>query len=65
MKKISKVEKAILEMNNFENYDTYRCSEHGIYQIRKDLTIEKHLCIYCKKANDKLSESEIKTLLLQ
>jgi hypothetical protein len=64
MKKLSKVEKTILQMNDNEKYDTYRCDEHGIYQIRKDVPEEDHKCVYCKKKHNKLSEEEIKKLLV-
>lgn len=63
MKKLTKVEKTILEMGDHEKYSTYRCPEHGIYQIRKDLPEEKHVCLYCKGKNKALSNEEIKQLL--
>jgi len=63
MKKLSKVEKTILQINDNDKYDTYRCEKHGIYQIRKDVPESDRKCLYCKKTHPKLSEEEIKQLL--
>ena len=63
MKTITKVEKAILEMGDHDKYNTYRCPEHGIYQIRKDKPEQEQVCLYCKKQNPALSLEEIKQLI--
>ena len=63
MKKLSKVERVILDMGDHDKYDTYRCEVHGIYQFRKDIPEEKRGCHYCKKQHKKLTEQEIKDLL--
>lgn len=63
MKKISKVEKTILQMNDRNKYDTYRCDEHGIYQIRKDVPESERKCLYCKKKHTKLTDEEIDELI--
>lgn len=63
MKRLTKVEKAMLEMGDSEKYNSYRCSEHGIYQIRKDQPEEKQVCVYCKGKNKLLSDEEIKELI--
>ena len=47
-KKFAKTEKVIIAMDNGENYNTYRCDEHGVFQKRKDVDDSK--CPYCKKA---------------
>ena len=54
----------MLQLNDRKEYDTYRCNEHGIYQIRKDVPVENHYCLYCKKQHSKLSEDDIQKLLL-
>jgi hypothetical protein len=64
MKKLSKLEKFLLQTSDNENYVTYRCDEHGIYQIRKDVPEEDHKCVFCKNKHNKLSEEEIKKLLV-
>jgi hypothetical protein len=35
MKKFNKVEKTIIAMSN-DDYETYTCSEHGVFQKKKD-----------------------------
>lgn len=63
MKKLTKVEKVMLQMNDTDNYNSYRCPEDGIYQIRKDQPEEKQGCLYCKKKHPLLSKEEIQELL--
>lgn len=63
MKKLTKVEKTILEMSDNEKYNSYRCPQHGVYQCRKDQPEEKQVCLYCKKKNPVLSEEEIRQLI--
>lgn len=63
MKRLTKVEKAILEMVDSEKYNSYRCPEHGVYKVRKDLPMEKQVCAYCKGKNEVLSDEEIKQLI--
>lgn len=62
MKKLTKVEKAILSMSN-DSYNTYRCTEHGFYLIRKDEPDERQVCPYCKGKNPVLSSDEIKKMI--
>ena len=51
MKRISKVEKFLIAEID-DNYTTYRCDEHGVYQIRKD--VNNSQCPYCKKKYEPL-----------
>jgi uncharacterized protein YbcV (DUF1398 family) len=47
MRKLKKTEKMIIAISD-DNYTTYDCSEHGIFQIRKD--VDNGKCPYstCK-----------------
>jgi len=63
MKKISNAERFLLEMVDNDKYNTYRCPQDGIYQIRKDLPESKQVCVYCKQKYPSLSEGEINQLL--
>lgn len=59
MKKFSEIEKFVLAMTDEDNFNTYICSEHGIYQNRKDVDTKK--CAYCQKEHEPLSNvSELK-----
>lgn len=51
MKKLSTVEKMLIDTTDTDTYNLYRCPEDGIFAIRKD--IEKQICPYCKKECDK------------
>lgn len=62
-KKLTKTEKVLLSMSDRSKYDTYRCEEHGIYQVRKDIPEETRGYAYCKKKHTKLTDEEIQTLL--
>lgn len=46
MERFCKIEKFLIA-NVDDNYTTYRCDEHGVFQKRKD--IDDGCCIYCKK----------------
>lgn len=63
MKRISKVEKMILSMNDNNLYTSYRCAEHGIFQIRKDRPEQEHCCLYCKKKYEALTDEQIAKLI--
>ncbi len=47
MKKLSQVEKFLVDNNDNENYQLYRCEDCGIYSIRKDFKNKN--CPQCKK----------------
>ena len=47
MKGLSKVEEFLIENNNDKEYRLYRCSQDGVYSVRKD--IKDKTCPYCKK----------------
>lgn len=60
-KKLSRVEIFLLQnTSDNSNYNTYRCSEHGIYQKRKDEDDAK--CVYCKKEHEKIDVKEFKKI---
>lgn len=63
MKRLTNVEKAILKMGDHDKYNSYRCDDHGVFQIRKDIPEEKQVCPYCKKLFPALSEDEIRQLI--
>lgn len=44
---LSIAEKTIIDITDTTKYDIYRCPEHGIYTMRKDIV--SHVCPYCKK----------------
>lgn len=44
--KFEKTEKFLIA-NADKKYTTYRCDEHGVFQMRKD--VDNGLCPYCKK----------------
>jgi len=48
-KKLSKVEKVMLGLNNDGTYVNFRCGEHGLIQVHKDKALDTAACVYCKK----------------
>jgi hypothetical protein len=46
-KRLSQVEKFLIENANDDNYSTRYCNDHGVFQKRQDVDDGK--CIYCKK----------------
>lgn len=47
MKKLSSVEKMLINITDTDKYNLYRCEEHGIFAVRKDN--DTQLCSYCNK----------------
>lgn len=56
MKKFDKVEKVLLASVDVNNYTTFRCDEHGVFQQRNDCVTG--VCNYCKKKYEPLSNVE-------
>ena len=52
-------EKTIIALN-VDNYDTFICKVHGVYQIRKRSKI--HGCPYCKEEGQSIPEEKMKEL---
>lgn len=51
-KKFSKAEKTIIALVDENEYTTYVCFEHGVFQQRND--VANGICPYCKKVCEKL-----------
>jgi len=52
---MNKTEELLLSLGK-DNYITYKCPTDGIYQIRKDLPKDQHVCPYCKSANPEYTD---------
>lgn len=54
VKKLSTIDQMIVDITDKEKYNLYRCEEHGMFSVRKD--IEEQVCSYCKKECEKYVE---------